>query len=111
MNQSLKRRGRRTILNRGLQKRICALLAKGLDQKSACNLAKIPYSTYNEWKARGQNGEEPSPREELQTPIGITMRCTLPSGNTATVDEMMEVARQWHEKVEPSTERATRKPA
>ena len=25
----------------------------------------------------------PSPREELQTPIGITMRCTLPSGNVA----------------------------
>jgi hypothetical protein len=52
-------RGRKTRLDEALTKRICALLAKGLDQKSACNLAKIPYSTYNEWKARGQNGEEP----------------------------------------------------
>ena len=39
-------------------KKICALLAKGLDQKSACCGAGVPYSTYNEWKARGQNGEE-----------------------------------------------------
>jgi hypothetical protein len=29
------------------------------------------------------------------------MYCTLPSGNTATVDEMMEVARQWHEASQP----------
>lgn len=152
-------RGRKTRLGRALTKRICALLAKGLDQKSACNLAEIPYSTYNEWKARGQDGEEPfgsffsvisrardrhkarllqivlnaaqgmSPRhadwkaaswllekgwpleygdrrplpipQEERAPISMKMYCTLPSGNVASVDEMMEVARQWHEASQP----------
>jgi hypothetical protein len=30
-----------------------------VDQKTACNLAGVPYSTYNEWKARGDKDEEP----------------------------------------------------
>jgi hypothetical protein len=29
------------------------------------------------------------------------MYCTLPSGKTATVDEMMEIAPQWHEASQP----------
>jgi hypothetical protein len=53
------KRGRKTVLNASLTKRICALLAKGLDQKTACNLAGVPYSTFNEWKTRGQTGDEP----------------------------------------------------
>ena len=34
-------------------------------------------------------------------PMGLKMYCTLPSGNIASVDEMMEVARQWHEASQP----------
>jgi hypothetical protein len=52
-------RGRKTVLDTALTKRICASLAKGCDQKTACNLAGIPYSTYNEWKARGEKGDKP----------------------------------------------------
>ena len=33
------------------------------------------------------------------------MQCTLPSGNIASVDEMMEVARQWHEAAQPRQQR------
>jgi len=50
-------RGRKTRLDAALAKRICKLLEQGCDQKTACNLAGVPYSTYNEWKERGQKGE------------------------------------------------------
>jgi hypothetical protein len=52
-------RGRKTTLTNALRRRICELLQKGLDQKSACSIAAVPYSTYNDWKARGQKDEEP----------------------------------------------------
>jgi hypothetical protein len=52
-------RGRPSKLNDAVTRCICAYLKKGVDQKTACSLAKVPYSTYNEWKARGQKGEEP----------------------------------------------------
>jgi hypothetical protein len=52
-------RGRPSKLNDTVTRCICAYLKKGVDQKTACSLAKVPYSTYNEWKTRGQNGEEP----------------------------------------------------
>ena len=55
-----KRRGRPTKITNALTKRICDLLAKGVDQKTACNLAgAVPYSTFNEWKQRGSEGIEP----------------------------------------------------
>jgi len=155
----MKKRGRPTKLNDALIKRICAYLQQGVDQKTACNLARVPYSTYNEWKTRGQNGEEPFasffsiisrtrdrhksrllkivldaaegllprhadwkaaswllekgwpleygdrrplpiPKEEPAS-VGIKMFATLPSGNIAPLDEMVEVARQWHEAARP----------
>ena len=150
------KRGRPSKLSDAITRRICAYLQKGVDQKTSCNLAKIPYSTYNEWKTRGQKGEEPFasffsvisrardrhksrlikivldaaegslprhadwkaaswllekgwpleygdrrllpiPQEEPAS-VGLKMFATLPSGNIASIDEMMEVTRQWHEK-------------
>jgi transposase len=161
-------RGRKTRLDSTLTKKICALLAKGLDQKSACCIAGVPYSTYNEWKQKGSEGIEPFssffsvisrardrhklrllkivfdaaegllprhadwkaaswllekgwpleygdrrplpiPREE-QTSVGIRMYGTLPSGNLAPLDEMMEVARQWHEAAQPKKQPAETEP-
>jgi hypothetical protein len=55
----MNRRGRPTKINAALTKRVCAFLTQGVDQKTACNLACIPYSTYNEWKARGEAEKEP----------------------------------------------------
>src|SRR5439155_19112745 len=52
-------RGRKSLLNAALTKRICKLLAQGCDQKTACNLAGCSYSTFNGWKERGQKGEAP----------------------------------------------------
>jgi len=162
----MKRRaqGRPSKCNTAVTRRISTFVRNGVDQKTACSLVKIPYSTFNEWKTRGQNGEEPfasffsvisrardrhkarllqivlnaaegvlprhadwkaagwllekgwplefgdrrplpNPREERETPIGISMQCTLPSGNIASVDEMMEVARQWHEAAQPRQQR------
>ena len=150
------KRGRPTKLNDVLTKRICVHLEKGIDQKTSCNLAGVPYPTFNEWKTRGQKGEEPfasffsvisrtrdrhksrlikivldaaegllprhadwkaaswllekgwpleyGDRRLLPIPqgepasVGLKMFATLPSGNIASVDEMMEVTRQWHEK-------------
>jgi hypothetical protein len=43
----------------------------------------------------------PIPQEE-QTIVTIPMYATLPSGNLAPLDEMMEVARQWHEAAQPT---------
>jgi hypothetical protein len=42
----------------------------------------------------------PIPQEEPAT-TSVKMYCTLPSGNVASVDEMMAVARQWHEAAQP----------
>jgi len=147
------KRGRKTILNAALTKRICALLAKGSSIKSGCILCGIGERTYFDWQERGKAGEEPYatffaaatrareqhkqrlievvmkavdrdakhaewllerqfprefapferrpiPREEQAT-TSVKMYCTLPSGNVASVDEMMEVARQWHEAAQP----------
>jgi hypothetical protein len=55
----MKKRGRPIKINAALTKRVCAFLAQGVDQKTACNLAGIPYSTYNEWKTKGEAGQEP----------------------------------------------------
>jgi len=54
-----KKQGRPTKISAALTERVRSLLAKGCDQKTACNLAGVPYSTYNEWKERGQKREEP----------------------------------------------------
>jgi hypothetical protein len=55
----MKRRGRPTKITNALTRRICDLLAKGVDQKTACNLAGVPYSTFNEWKQKGSESAEP----------------------------------------------------
>jgi hypothetical protein len=52
-------RGRKTILNVSLTRRICALLAKGSSIKSACILCNIGERTYFDWQERGKGGEEP----------------------------------------------------
>jgi hypothetical protein len=57
--RSKPKRGRPIKLDAALTKRVCAFLGQGVNQKTACNLAGIPYSTYNEWKQRGERDEEP----------------------------------------------------
>jgi hypothetical protein len=63
-----------------------------------------------EWLLERQFPREFAPYERRPIPqdepafAGVTsvkMYCTLPSGNIASVDEMMEVARQWHEASQP----------
>jgi hypothetical protein len=53
------KRGRPTKISHTLTRRICDLLAKGVDQKTACNLVGVPYSTFHEWKRKGNEGTEP----------------------------------------------------
>jgi hypothetical protein len=55
----MKTRGRKTLLNPALTKRICKLLAEGSAIKSACILCDVGERTYYDWQDRGQNGEEP----------------------------------------------------
>jgi hypothetical protein len=55
----MKKRGRQTILDAELQKRICALLVEGCDQKTACSICGISERAFHSWKERGQKGEEP----------------------------------------------------
>jgi hypothetical protein len=55
----MKKRGRPTTLNDALTRRIIAYLRQGVDQKTACNLAGVPYSCFNEWKQKGSEGVEP----------------------------------------------------
>jgi hypothetical protein len=52
-------RGRKTILTPELTERVVDLIKQGLTQKDACNLAGLAYSTYNEWKAKGDKDIEP----------------------------------------------------
>jgi hypothetical protein len=54
-----KKRGRKSLLNVQLQRKICALLSEGCDQKTACSICGIGERTYHEWKNRGHNGHEP----------------------------------------------------
>jgi hypothetical protein len=53
------KRGRPTKLTDELTNQIVGFIKVGCDQKTACNLAGIPYSCYNEWKEKGAEGKEP----------------------------------------------------
>jgi hypothetical protein len=53
------KRGRKPKITAALTKRVSNLLSQGLDQKSACTLVGVPYSTYNDWKAKSEEGVEP----------------------------------------------------
>ena len=55
----MKKRGRPTKLNDELTNRIVDFINQGCDQKTACNLAGVPYSCFNEWKQKGSEGKEP----------------------------------------------------
>ncbi len=55
-------RGRKSLLNAGLTKRICKLLAQGSAIKSACIICRIGERTYHDWNERGQRGEQPFAR-------------------------------------------------
>jgi hypothetical protein len=55
----MKKRGRPTKLNDEITNQIVEFIEQGCDQKTACNLAGIPYSCYNEWKAKGSEGIQP----------------------------------------------------
>ena len=59
MKKDRKLRGRETLLNTAMQKRICGLLRDGCNIKTACNISGIGETTYHEWKNRGRSGEEP----------------------------------------------------
>jgi hypothetical protein len=59
-------RGRPSKLSDAVTRCTCAYLRKGVDQKTACNLARVPYSTYNEWKTRGQNGARAKARADIE---------------------------------------------
>jgi len=52
-------RGRRTVLNRALQKRIVSLLAKGASIKSACIQCGVSEKSYHNWIERGKASETP----------------------------------------------------
>jgi hypothetical protein len=56
------KRGRKTLLNVALSKRICKLLAQGSAIKSACIICGIGQRTYHDWNDRGQKGEQPFAR-------------------------------------------------
>jgi hypothetical protein len=53
------KKGRPTKLNDELTNRIVEFINQGCDQKTACNLAGVPYSCFNEWKEKGSEGKEP----------------------------------------------------
>src|SRR6266508_3297103 len=55
----MKKRGRPTKITPELTERVVYLIERGMNQKDACNLAGLAYSTYNEWKAKGDKGFEP----------------------------------------------------
>ena len=52
-------RGRKSLLNAALTKRICKLLAQGSAIKSASIICGIGERTYHDWNERGQQGEQP----------------------------------------------------
>jgi hypothetical protein len=55
-------RGRKTLLDLALTKRICKLLAQGSTIESACILCGIGARTYHDWNERGEKGEQPYAR-------------------------------------------------
>jgi transposase len=55
----MKKRGRPCKITPELTERVVDLIKQGLTQKDACNLAGLAYSTYNEWKAKGDKGIQP----------------------------------------------------
>jgi hypothetical protein len=59
MKKQKETRGRKTLLNAALSKRICRLLAKGSAIKSACVICGVGQRSYHEWNQRGQKGEQP----------------------------------------------------
>jgi hypothetical protein len=59
MKKQKETRGRKSLLNAALTKRICALLAKGSSIKSACIQCSLGERTYFDWQERGKAGEEP----------------------------------------------------
>jgi hypothetical protein len=52
-------RGRKCTITAQLTERIIEFIRQGCDQATACSLADLPYRTFKDWKARGQNCEEP----------------------------------------------------
>jgi hypothetical protein len=55
----MKKIGRPCKITPELTASIVEFIQQGCDQKTACNLAGVPYSCYNEWKAKGSEGKEP----------------------------------------------------
>ena len=51
------KQGRPTKLNDELTNQIVEFIKQGCDQKTACNLAGVPYSTFNLWKQREKDQE------------------------------------------------------
>jgi hypothetical protein len=62
MKRQKETRGRKSLLNAALTKRICKLLAQGIAIRSACVVCGIGSRTYFEWQERGKAGEEPFAR-------------------------------------------------
>jgi len=62
MKKQKETRGRKSLLNAALTKRICKLLAQGIAIESACIICGIGSRTYFEWQERGKAGEEPFAR-------------------------------------------------
>jgi hypothetical protein len=56
------KRGRRSILNEKLQRKICGLLSQGSAIKSACIICGIGERTFYDWRDKGRAGEEPFAR-------------------------------------------------
>src|SRR6266566_5013569 len=63
MNQrrSMKR-GRRSILNQKMQRKICGLLSQGSAIKSACIICGLGERTFYDWREKGKAGEGPFAR-------------------------------------------------
>src|SRR5439155_22647273 len=62
MKRQKETRGRKSLLNAALSKRLCRLLAQGSAIKSACVMCGIGERTYHDWNDRGQKGEQPFAR-------------------------------------------------
>jgi hypothetical protein len=54
---TLKKRGRKTILNAKLERQICDLLADGVPIGATCDCVSIAPSTFHQWVQRGESGE------------------------------------------------------
>jgi hypothetical protein len=62
MKKQKETRGRKTLLDPALTKRICKLLTQGSTIESACILCGIGERTYHDWNERGEKGEQPYAR-------------------------------------------------